>query len=218
MSAPAPFFVAITGGSGSGKSCVSRALVDKLADRGAVLISEDDYYHDHGARPGFDPLAVNFDHLEARDHALLADHLTAWRRGETVRQPRYDFTSHRRTTDTLRVGPAPVMVLEGLHLLASPGLRRQFDLTVYIDVPDDVRLSRRMLRDVAQRGRTIDSVVQQYLATVRPMHRLFTEPGRAVADLVLHEPEQPRPLEASVADFAARIAARIDHHLTIRVP
>lgn len=213
-----PFFVAITGGSGSGKSCVSQALVETLADRGATLISEDDYYHDHGARPGFDPLAVNFDHLEARDHALLVDHLTAWRRGETVRQPRYDFTTHRRTADTLRISPAPVMVLEGLHLLASPELRRQFDLTVYIDVPDDIRLSRRMLRDVAQRGRTIDSVVQQYLATVRPMHQLFTEPGREVADLVLHDPGDPGPMADRIADFAGRIAARIDDRLSCRLP
>ncbi len=152
---------------------------------GSRSLQEDDYYHDNAATPGFDAGTFNFDHVDSRDHILLADHLTALKAGKAIDMPRYDFVRHARRPDRERLEPAAVVIVEGTHALHPPALRALYDLSLYLDVPDDIRLTRRMQRDVAERGRSIETVAQQYLGTVRPMHYRFTDPARMHAHRVI---------------------------------
>ncbi len=201
---------AITGGSGSGKTTLARALCRALPGGCATLVSEDWYYRDTAALPGFDAATFDFDGVAARDHALLAVHLRALKAGERVTAPVYSFVTHRRLADAgTPVAPAPVVVVEGSHLLSDPALAGLFDLRVYVQVADDVRFIRRLLRDRAERGRTTESVVGQYLATVRPAHHRFTEPARAAADLVIDDRSAAvdQPDARAVADLIAPILA-----------
>ncbi len=178
--------IGVTGGSASGKTEIARAAARAAAPLSAIVMAEDDYYGDHGAKPDFDPAAFNFDHPASRDHDLLARHLAALKDGKSVKAPIYDFTIHRRRADTRRIEPADVIVVEGIHLFCDPAVRALFDLRVFVEAPDDIRLARRLLRDVNERGRTPQSVVGQYLRTVRPMHHEWTAPGREHAHLVIH--------------------------------
>jgi uridine kinase len=180
-----PHLIAITGGSGSGKSTLAEALLDALPPGRALLLREDWYYADAGALPDFDPLTFDFDDVAARDHGLLAAHLRALKAGRTVEAPDYDFVTHRRRTPGHTITPAEVIVLEGTHCLATPEVADLFDLKVFVDTPADIRFIRRLLRDQAERGRTADSVIAQYLKTVRPGHERFTEPSRALADFIV---------------------------------
>jgi uridine kinase len=178
--------VAIGGGSGAGKTTLARALAARLPE--AVLLAEDDYYHCASTIAGFDAAMHNFDAPEAKDMALLALHLDRLRAGGAVELPVYDLLTHRRVGEA-RLGPARFVVLEGLHALADAGLRARIDLAVYVEAPADVRLARRLLRDVGERGRDWRSVVAQYLDHVRPMHGRHVEPYRDGADLVLEMDE-----------------------------
>jgi uridine kinase len=177
--------IGVTGGSASGKTEIARAAARAASPLSSIVLAEDDYYGDHGAKPDFDAAAFNFDHPESRDHALLADHLAALKTGAAVDAPIYDFTIHRRRADTRAIASADVIVVEGIHLFCDEGVCDLFDLRVFVEAPDDIRLARRLLRDVNERGRTAHSVVSQYLRTVRPMHHEWTEPSRARADLVI---------------------------------
>lgn len=200
--------VAIAGGSGSGKSTLAEALVAARPD--AVLVSEDWYYHDLAARRDFRPEGFDFDSLEIRDHARLVQDLQALRGGRAVEAPFYDFTRHRRhETRTTPVAPASVVVVEGAHLLCTPELADAFDLRVFVDTPPDVRFIRRLIRDQLHRGRSAQSVISQYLATVRPAHLRLIEPSRARADLVVQdfEGEVERPDPASVGRLLAPLLA-----------
>jgi uridine kinase len=201
------FVIAIGGGSASGKTTLAGALPGALVPLSSALIAEDDYYKDNQAEPGFVAEAYNFDHPDARDHGLLAAHLDALRAGQGVDQPLYDFTIHGRRPQTRRIEPCDVVIVEGIHILCTPDLLRRVDLKVYVDTPDDVRLARRLLRDVAERGRAPDFVVNQYLSTVRPMHVRFTEPTKWSADLMIADSvESQEALDARMARYAALIA------------
>jgi uridine kinase len=181
--------VAITGGSGSGKSTLAEALAAALPAGAATLLSEDWYYRDCSAFPDFDPATFDFDDIIIRDHDLLARHLTALKQGQANHAPVYDFATHSRKAEAgLRVEPAPVLIVEGSHLLCSEMLAALFDLRIYLDTPDDVRFIRRLLRDQAHRGRTARSVIDQYLATVRPAHFRLTHVSQARADLIVRDP------------------------------
>ena len=188
-----PFCVAIAGGSGSGKTSLTRALVAALGpDRSAVL-DHDSYYRDLAHLDPRDRAEVNFDHPEALENDLLAEHLAKLRQGQAVQKPTYCFKTHTRTNVAETIQPRPVIVTEGILLLAVPELRDAFDLRVFVDTPPDVRALRRLQRDIVERGRTVQSVVTQYLEFVRPMHERFVEPAKATADLVLgwqHTPDQ----------------------------
>lgn len=177
--------IGVTGGSASGKTEIARAAARAASPLSSIVLAEDDYYGDHGAKPDFDAAAFNFDHPESRDHALLADHLAALKTGAAVDAPIYDFTIHRRRADTRAIASADVIVVEGIHLFCDAEVCDLFDLRVFVEAPDDIRLARRLLRDVNERGRTAHSVVSQYLRTVRPMHHEWTEPSRERADLVI---------------------------------
>ncbi len=201
------FVIAIGGGSASGKTTLAALLPGALAPLSTVVIAEDDYYRDNRAEPGFVAEAYNFDHPDARDHALLTQHLAALRAGEGVQQPLYDFTVHGRRSESRPIGPCDIVVVEGIHILSSPALLECVDLKVYVDTPDDVRLARRLIRDVTERARTPAFVVQQYLSTVRPMHVRFTEPTKWCADLVIADAvESPEDHAPRMALYARLVA------------
>jgi uridine kinase len=195
--------VAITGGSGAGKTTLARALARRLG-AGAVVIAEDDYYRCASTIEDFDAATHNFDEPAAKEHDLLREHLALARSGEAFDKPIYDLVTHRRQPQVERIAHANALIVEGIHLLASESLRTLFDLKVYIDADEALRLGRRMIRDVEMRGRTPRSVLTQFFTTVRPMHDKHIEPQRALADVILPCPFEVTP-EQTDAD-AARIA------------
>jgi uridine kinase len=207
--------VALGGGSGAGKTMLAAAIAAQLTALRVERLSEDDYYRDIGAAPGFDAARFNFDEPAARDYPLLADQLRRLRVGEAIEAPRYCFATHRRLTARRQVTPAQVVIIEGSHILGAAPLRPLIDLAVYVDVADDLRLARRLLRDIRERGRDPAAVIDQYLTAVRPMHRLHTEPTRSLADLVIRNdqamPPEPAALDRLVAPIVARIAVLRTH-------
>jgi len=198
--------IAITGGSGAGKTTVAHALARRLG-AGAVVIAEDDYYRCASTIPGFDPATHNFDAPDAKEHALLREHLALARSGEAFDKPVYDLVTHRRKPDVERIVHADWVIVEGIHLLAADELRAVYDLAVFIAADEALRLGRRIIRDVETRGRTPRAVLAQFFATVRPMHEAHIEPQRAFADLVLTSPPD------AGAEQADRDAARIEELL-----
>jgi uridine kinase len=209
MAAPAPTFtVAIAGGSGSGKTSLCRALVGLIGQRGCAALDHDSYYRDLSHLLPAERAATNFDHPDSLDSGLLARHLGELRAGRSVGRPVYDFSRHVRTERTTPIEPRPVILCEGILLLAVPELRDAFDLRVFIDTPPDIRALRRVLRDINERGRTVESVAQQYMDTVRPMHERFVEPARDTADLVLSWQHPIHELAATVwATMRGRLQA-----------
>jgi uridine kinase len=193
-----PFVVGVAGGTASGKTSVAERLARRF---GALLVSHDRYYRDFA-----DPSVANFDHPDSLETTLLVAQLDGLRRGETVSLPRYDFTVHRRAPEVDVVEPRPLVVVEGILVLADAALRGRFDLRVYGDAPDDIRFIRRLRRDLAERGRTVDGVVAQYLATVRPMHEAFVVPSKAHADVVL---DGMAPLDGLVDGLVGLVRVRM---------
>jgi uridine kinase len=202
--------IAITGGSGSGKSTLAEALVSALPDGSAVLLREDSYYRDAASLPDFDPATFDFDDVEARDHDLLIRDLADLKAGRSVVAPLYSFIHHGREPGGAPVEAAEVVVVEGTHLLCTPGLVALFDIRVFVDTPADIRFIRRLLRDQAERGRTANSVIDQYLATVRPGHERLTEPSRLNADFVVADATAAVRLEDPQA--VVRLAAPVLAH------
>ncbi len=196
--------VAIVGGTGSGKTTLARALVDTLGDRCAAL-DHDSYYRDLSHLLPAERAAVNFDHPDSLENTLLIAHLQRLRHGLSIDKPRYSFATHTRLPATQRIQPRPVIVVEGILLLALPQLHDVFDLRVFVDVDADVRALRRLRRDVSERGRTVDSVFAQWLQTVRPMHERFVAPARAAADLVV---SGEAPIVQTVKAILAALPAR----------
>jgi uridine kinase len=179
-----PTIIGVAGGSGSGKSLFASALAERLAPRSVVQISEDDYYRRFEG-PEFDPRVFDFDAPSARDHGLLAEHLSRLRQGVAIQRPVYSFRAHAPLKQRVRVEPADMVIVEGLHVLHDADVRAMLDFSVFLDVDDDLRFIRRLLRDTRQRGRSVKSVTDQYLATVKPAHDLHVAPARARADIVL---------------------------------
>jgi uridine kinase len=176
--------VGIAGGSGSGKSTISRWLVERLP--GQVSVVQHDSYYRHSPELSFEErAAVNYDHPDSLDSALLVEHLRVLRAGGTVERPTYDFARHLRAAEAVLVEPVAIVVVEGILVLAEPELRGQLDLKVFVDTAADIRLARRIERDIHERSRTVSSVIGQYFATVRPMHVQFVEPSKSHADLVV---------------------------------
>ena len=176
--------IAITGGSGAGKTTIAQALARRLG-QGAVVIAEDDYYRCASTTPGFDAATYNFDAPDAKEHDLLREHLAMARSGEAFDKPVYDLVAHRRRARVERIIRAKTLIVEGLHLLWPADLRELFDVKVFVEADEALRLGRRMVRDAESRGRTPRSVFTQFFTNVRPMHTQYVEPQRAFADVVL---------------------------------
>lgn len=193
----APFVVLIGGGTASGKTTVARSFA---AQTGALHLSHDRYYRDVPNPRGF-----NYDHPDALDTARMALDLAELRAGHAAELPVYEFATHRRQAHTERMEPRPLIVVEGILVLHEPGLRALADLPVFVHAPDDIRLARRVLRDVGERGRDVAGVIAQYLGTVRPMHERFVGPSQAHARLVL---DGQGPLESAVLALWAALPAR----------
>lgn len=177
----------IAGGSGSGKTTIAQNLAESVSTEEVVLITHDSYYRDQSHVDPAERVKTNYDHPKSLETELLVEHLRALQRGEAINVPVYDFVHHTRSQKTQHVEPKPVIVVEGILLFVSPDLRELFDLKVFVDTPDDIRFIRRMKRDIQERGRTMESVVEQYLGTVRPMHHEFVEPSKAYADIIVPE-------------------------------
>lgn len=182
-----PLIIGIVGGSGSGKTTVAHGIFDALGDVGAAFIDQDAYYRDLGHLPLEERVKVNFDHPDAFDTDLLVSQLETLAAGRAIRKPTYDYAQHTRATATEGVEPRDVILVDGIMLFVDPRLRALFDIKIYVDVPDDIRFIRRLQRDVAERGRSVESIIAQYLSTVRPMHLEFVEPSRRWADVILPE-------------------------------
>ena len=182
-----PLVIGIAGGTGSGKTTVAHALAAAMPAGRCVVIEHDAYYKDLASHTPEERAQVNFDHPDSLDSALLAEHLRRLRGGEPVEVPIYDFVSHTRRAETRRVAPAPLIIVEGILVFVEDALREQLEIKIFVDTDADIRLIRRIRRDLEQRGRTFQSVRDQYYATVRPMHIAFVEPSKRFADLILPE-------------------------------
>jgi uridine kinase len=177
--------IGISGGSGSGKTTIVRQIAEIVPD--FVCIAQDSYYKSAEYMDNQNITAFNFDHPSAFDTELMVEHLQALRRGETIRVPVYDFVHHRRSAETVEVVPHSLVLFEGIMVFVDPRVRDLLDLKLYVDTPDDIRFIRRLERDIKERGRTVESVIRQYLEVVRPGHLEFIEPTKAYADLIIPE-------------------------------
>ena len=179
--------IGIAGGTGSGKTTLTRRLRDHFGANEVSVINHDSYYKRHDELPYSERRKLNYDHPDSFDTGLLVEHLHELLAGRCVKVPVYDYSVHNRSDRTVRVCPAPVIIVEGILIFASPELCDMMDLKVFVDTDADVRILRRIVRDVKDRGRTLDSVVNQYLTTVKPMHEQFVEPSKRKADLIVPE-------------------------------
>jgi len=182
-----PIVVGVAGGSGSGKSTVVGRIMEALGAEQVAVVAQDHYYCDRADLTPEARRRINYDHPDAIDEPLLVAHVRTLAAGEAIDRPTYDFVQHLREPRTVRIDPRPCVVVEGILVLATAGLRELLDVKIYVDTDADVRFIRRLLRDLEERGRTLAEVVAQYLESVRPMHLQFVEPSKRNADLILPE-------------------------------
>ena len=182
-----PVVVGIAGGTGSGKTTVARAIYDRVGKDRIEWISHDSYYRNFEGLSPEERHHINYDHPDSLESELLARHLDVLVKGSAVEVPIYDFTSHSRKEETHRVEPRKVVIVEGILVLFEPELRKRIDIKLYVDTPADIRFVRRLMRDIKSRGRSVESVIEQYVTTVRPMHEEFVEPSKRYADLIIPE-------------------------------
>ncbi len=182
-----PTIIGVAGGSGSGKTTVSMRILERVGAPPIGYIQHDSYYFDNSHLPPAERAAMNYDHPDSLDTPLLIEHLRALRDGQSVDVPTYDFSTHSRRPETVRVDPHPVVLVEGILIFVEKELRELMDVRIFVDADSDLRFIRRMQRDVHERGRSQESVVTQYLRTVRPMHLEFVEPSKRYADVIIPE-------------------------------
>jgi uridine kinase len=182
-----PIVIGVAGGTGSGKTTIANEILHRVGAEHVAYIPHDAYYRELGHLPREERARVNFDHPDSLETSLLVEHLQALRAERAVEIPIYDFTIHMRTEETRRVEPAPVILVEGILVFVEPELRELLDVKLYVDTDADVRFIRRLQRDVHERGRSVESVCEQYLTTVRPMHLEFVEPSKRYADVIIPE-------------------------------
>ena len=180
-----PVVIGIAGGSGSGKSTVVSTLVDELGTDTVGVLEHDAYYRDLSHIPLQERAFFNFDHPDTLETDLLLDHLDELKMGQSIEKPIYDFTNYTRTGETEEINPLPIIVVEGILVLADPRLADRMDIKVFVDADSDVRLSRRIKRDMLERSRSLESILEQYEQTVRPMHLKFVEPSKREADIII---------------------------------
>lgn len=204
---PTPVTIGVAGGTGSGKTTVSKAILDRVGTEHIAYLEHDSYYKDLDDIPHAPGERINMDHPDVLETPLLIEHLRRLKQWEAVAVPVYDYTSYRRTGDMRIVEPQPIILVEGILVFAEPELRRLFDVRIFVDTDPDIRFIRRLQRDVAERERTVRSVIEQYLGSVRPMHLEFVEPSKRYADVII--PEGGQNLVA-IEMVAARIRSLLD--------
>jgi len=188
MSVKTGLLVGIAGGSGAGKTTLVNVISEKLkawASIEATIVNHDSYYKEYSHLSKTEKDKLNFDHPNSLDNHLFVEHLALLKQGQSVLAPVYDFTTHSRLTNTIIIKPSSVILVDGILLLVEPKIREILDIKIFLDTPADIRILRRLHRDINERGRTVESVINQYLATVRPMHEQFVEPSKQYADLIL---------------------------------
>jgi uridine kinase len=179
--------VGVAGGTGSGKTTLVQTLIERIGGERIVLLPHDAYYRDLCHLPLEQRVQTNFDHPDSLETELLVAHLRRLQVGESIAMPQYDFVAHTRLSERVIVGPRPVVIVEGILIFVDSALRELLDIKLYVDTDADVRFIRRLQRDIEERGRTVQSVIEQYLSTVRPMHLEFVEPSKRHADLIIPE-------------------------------
>ena len=182
-----PIIIGVAGGTGSGKTTVSVAILERVGREQITYIQHDSYYKDLSHLPLEERHKINFDHPDALDTNLLVEHLKRLQAGSLIEVPIYDFTTHTRKRETRRVEPRAVTLVEGILIFADKALRELMDVKIFVDTDADIRFLRRLQRDITERGRTLESVIRQYLETVRPMHLEFVEPSKRYADIIIPE-------------------------------
>jgi uridine kinase len=182
-----PIIIGIAGGTGSGKTTIANIILERVGADYIAFLPHDAYYKDLTNLPRAQRDLINFDHPDSLETSLLVGHLIDLKAGKTIETPIYDFTKHARTQETKRVSPQPVILVEGILVFAESDLRDVFDVKIFVDTPPDIRFIRRLQRDIVERGRTVESVINQYETTVRPMHLEFVEPSKRYADVIIPE-------------------------------
>jgi uridine kinase len=182
-----PLVIGIAGGSGSGKTTVAQTILQRVGPDRISFLQHDAYYKDLSGLPPIQRAEVNFDHPNSLENELLVLHIQHLKKGETIDVPIYDFSTHSRTDRTFKVQPRSVILVEGILIFAETTLRKLFDVKIFVDTDSDLRFIRRLQRDITERGRTTESVIKQYLSTVRPMHLDFVEPSKRYADVIIPE-------------------------------
>jgi uridine kinase len=201
-----PLILGVAGGSGSGKTTVVSQIIRAMEPVPVSLLHHDSYYRDHPDLSDQERARLNYDHPDVLETPLLADHLRELLAGQAVEEPVYDFTTHSRTDETRRIDPNPVVIVDGILILAEPELRELMDIRVFVETDSDLRFIRRLLRDTQERGRSVDSVIRQYQATVRPMHLEFVEPSRRHADVIVPFGRENR---VAISMLVARLRAQV---------
>ena len=187
MSRKKPIIIGVSGGSGSGKTSVSRAIFNNFSNHSIMMLEHDSYYKDQSHLSFEERLKTNYDHPFAFDTDLLIEHLEKLLNYETIEKPVYDYVAHTRSTETVIQEPKEVIILEGILILEDKRLRDLMDIKIYVDTDDDIRIIRRIKRDMIERGRTLDSIIDQYLSVVKPMYHQFIEPTKRYADVIVPE-------------------------------
>jgi len=182
-----PLVIGIAGGSGSGKTTVAQSILQQVGPDRIAYLQHDEYYKDLSGLPPAQRATINFDHPNSLETSLLAQHIEQLRNNQAVEVPIYDFSTHSRTSRSFTVQPRRVVLVEGILIFAEPILRVMFDIKIFVDTDADLRFIRRLQRDITERGRTTESVIHQYLTTVRPMHLEFVEPSKRYADIIIPE-------------------------------
>jgi uridine kinase len=182
-----PILIGITGGTGSGKSTIAKEIYSRFSENCIAMIEQDSYYKDQSNLSFEERVKTNYDHPDAFDTALLVKHLKQLIEGKSIEKPIYDFEMHNRKKETIKVESREIVIVEGILILQEPELRSLLDIKIYVDTDADVRIIRRIIRDMNERGRTLNSVINQYLNVVRPMHMQFIEPSKRYADIIIPE-------------------------------
>jgi uridine kinase len=201
-----PIVIGVAGGTGSGKTTVANTILDQVGRDRIAFLPHDAYYRELGSLPPNQRAEINFDHPNSLETELMVEHILQLKRRQAVEIPVYDFTTHSRTRQTVHIQPQRVILVEGILIFADQALRKLFDIKIFVDTDADIRFIRRLKRDITVRGRTTESVINQYLTTVRPMHLEFVEPSKRYADIIIPE----GGLNAVALDMViARISAMV---------
>jgi uridine kinase len=180
-----PIIIGIAGGSGSGKTTVTNAIIGDLDKKYIAVVQHDSYYRDISHYKGKSPAEINFDHPDSLETSFLIKHIKMFKEGTSFDQPMYNFATHKRMKEMVRIDPTDILIIEGILLFVEKELRELMDIKIFVDTDDDERLLRRLKRDIIERGRSLDSVIHQYISTVKPMHLEFVEPSKRWADIII---------------------------------